>query len=174
MAVGVLANAVYLIHSSPGAKNPRMCERLYEYIPGSWAVRRSESGSMTKDLFNDWAAYFAKSMKGMGYGREFNNPLILLIDGHSSRWTYQGLKTLMDAGIFPFFIASHTSAWHQPNDVGLNICYKSRYCKAVKRWLLASPYSTFDRVSFNQCCANSLRNHYATHGSLSMCRMVVA
>ena len=96
-------------------------------------------------------------MRGMGYGKgQGLKPLILLIDGHSSRWTYQGLKTLMDAGIFPFFIASHTSAWAQPNDVGLNICYKSRYSKAVKRWLLANPYDTFDRVSFNQCCAEAI------------------
>ena len=156
LARGLLANAVYLIHSSPGAINPRMCERLYEHIPGSWAVRRSDSGSMTKDLFQDWAQYFVKSMRGMGYGKEFKKPLILLIDGHSSRWTYQGLKTLMDAGIFPFFIASHTSAWHQPNDVGLNISYKSRFAKAVKRWLLANPYDIFDRVSFNKCCAEAI------------------
>ena len=112
---------------------------------------------MTKELFKDWAAYFVKSMRGMGYGKgQGLKPLIILIDGHSSRWTYQGLKTLMDAGIFPFFIVSHTSAWHQPNDVGLNISYKSRFAKAVKRWLLAFPYSTFDRVSFNKCCVEAI------------------
>ena len=152
LSFGILADSVFLIHSSPGVSKPRMCARLYEYIPAQWSVRRTETGSMTRDLFEDWVAFFIRSMDKTGYGRKHDNPLILLLDGHTSRWTYEGLKALIDAGIYPFFIASHTSAWHQPNDCGLNALYKSKFNAAVRRWRLANPYSVFDRVCFNKCC----------------------
>lgn len=110
---------------------------------------------MTRDLFEDWATWFVVQVGRIGFGKQFANPLILLLDGHTSRWTYKGLKTLIDAGVFPFFIGSHTSAWHQPNDNGLNASYKSEFRKAVKRWRLANPYGVFDRVAFNKCAVEA-------------------
>ena len=104
-----------------------------------------------------WSKYFAKQMAASGYGKQFNNPLILLIDGHSSRWTYPGLKTLIDAGIYPFFIGSHTSAWAQPNDVGLNMSWKSKFKAAVKQWRLNNPFSPFDRIAYNKCCVAAIQ-----------------
>ena len=114
MAIGILLNAIMLIHSCPGVMNPRMASHLYEHVPDEWSVKRTSSGSMTKMTFEDWAKYFTRSMEQSGYGKK-HGPIILLIDGHSSRWTYDGLNTLIEAGIYPFFIGSHTSAWHQPN-----------------------------------------------------------
>ena len=129
---------------------------LYSHIPAGWSVRGSESGSMTRELFEDWETYFVSSMDRIGYGKRHSCPLILLIDGHSSRWTHHGPKTLIDAGIFPFFIASHTSAWTQPNDCGLNAMYKAQFRAAVKRWRLTFPYSVFDRIAFNKCCVEAI------------------
>ena len=91
-----------------------------------------------------------------GYGKRHGHPLIILLDGHTSRWSYKGLNTLITAGIFPFFIGSHTSAWHQPNDCGINALYKAEYGKAVQVWRGCYPYMTFDRVTFNWCCTRAI------------------
>ena len=61
------------------------------------------------------------------------------------------------AGIYPFFIASHTSAWAQPNDCGLNALYKSKYFVAVKAWRRANPFSVYDRIAFNECAAEAIQ-----------------
>lgn len=147
-----------LIHSAPGAKKgstSRMISSLYEHLPGDWAVKRTDSGSMNRETFLDWAKYFVKVMEEDGYGKCHGHPMVLLLDGHTSRWDYVALRYLIDHGFFPFFIASHTSAWHQPNDCGLNATYKAKYKAAVKQWRLKNPYATFDRVAFNQCCVQA-------------------
>ena len=100
--------------------------------------------------------FFAKSVDKDGYGKRHNNPLILLIDGHTSRWSYKGLMTLIEGGIYPYFIGSHTSAWAQPNDCGVNALYKAEYGKAVQTWRANRPFMPFDRVSFNWCCSRAM------------------
>ena len=57
MATGIVLPGLSLIHSSPGSKAelPRMLEKLYDNIPMEWHVRRTKSGSMTRELFQDWA-----------------------------------------------------------------------------------------------------------------------
>ena len=147
-----------IIHSAPGTKGqPKMISTLYENIPGDWKVTRTASGSMTRETFVDWAKYFVKIMKEDGYGSVHNHPMVLLLDGHTSRWDYEGLMYLISNGFYPFFIASHTSAWHQPNDCGLNAAYKARFKAAVKQWRLSNPYGTMDRVVFNMCCVKATR-----------------
>jgi hypothetical protein len=47
-------------------------------------------------------------------------PVLLLLNGHRSRWSVPALQKLMANNSFPFFITSHTSIWAQPNDVGVN------------------------------------------------------
>ena len=100
--------------------------------------------------------YFVQIAEEEGYGKEQNNPLILLLDAHTSRWSYKGLTTLIDSGIYPYFIGSHTSAWHQPNDNGFNGMWKAEYGKAVQRWRGAHPLMPYDRIAFNWCCAGAL------------------
>lgn len=97
-----------------------------------------------------------KSCDKEGYGKRHGHPLIILLDGHTSRWSYKGLMTLIAAGIFPFFIGSHTSAWDQPNDCGINALYKAEYGKAVQVWRSAHPFMTYDRVAFNWCCNRAI------------------
>ena len=115
IASGVIAKALQVIHSCPGVENPRMNSELLTHLPSHWSCRRTSSGSQTRKTFEDWCAYFVRTMEEDGYGKRHNHPMILLIDGHTSRWTYNGLNTLIAAGFFPFFIGSHTSAWAQPN-----------------------------------------------------------
>ena len=100
--------------------------------------------------------FFVNSIERLGMGKRHGYPLILLLDGHTSRWSYKGLMTLINAGVYPYFIGSHTSAWHQPNDCGLNGMYKAEYGKAVQRWRVSHPFMPFDRVTFNKCCAEAV------------------
>ena len=55
MAIGKLFPAISIIHSAPGSKTARMRSDLYENVPGFWHVRRTPTGSMTRELFQDWA-----------------------------------------------------------------------------------------------------------------------
>jgi hypothetical protein len=77
-------------------------------------VASTFSGSMTQEVFYLYAQHFIESL-APGSG-----PVILLLDGHASRWTVQALRLLMENDVYPFFIASHTSIWGQPNDCGIN------------------------------------------------------
>ena len=58
MGNGTLMRWVSLIHSAPGSKKAKMREDLYENIPVEWHVRRTVSGSMTRELFQDWAVSY--------------------------------------------------------------------------------------------------------------------
>ena len=69
---------------------------------------------------------------------------------HTCRWTYKGLRFLNDNYIFPFCIASHTSAWWQPNDNGLNAKFHAKFGKAKKAWRIAHPFTDFDRAAYNR------------------------
>lgn len=67
------------------------------------------------------------------------------------RWTHAGLKWLNDHFIFPFCIGSHTSAWAQANDCGINAKFKAEYGRAKKDWRILHPFSLFDRQAYNKC-----------------------
>ena len=57
MATGTVFPGVSIIHSAPGAKSalPRMKKKLYNHLPKAWHARRTKTGSMTRELFQDWA-----------------------------------------------------------------------------------------------------------------------
>jgi len=65
------------------------------------------------------------------------NPVILFLDGHSSRWNVAALRYLMLNNVYPFFLASHTTIWSQPNDNGtimrLHSCIEDATIKK-RRW----------------------------------------
>lgn len=74
----------------------------------------ANSGSMTQETFFECAKHFVSSLP------ENSGPVILLLDGHASRWNSAALDCLMKNEVHCFFLASHTSIWSQPNDVGVN------------------------------------------------------
>jgi hypothetical protein len=78
-------------------------------------VLTTRNGSMTQETFDDYAIHLVDSLPGE------HGPKILFLDGHGSRWKRQTLLFLMKNKIFPFFFASHTSIWAQPNDGGPNL-----------------------------------------------------
>ena len=80
-------------------------------------VTSTSSGSMTQETFYFYCEHFVASLE--------NNhlPVLLLLDGHGSHLSVPALEYLMRNDVFPFFIASHTSIWAQPNDAGVNKWY---------------------------------------------------
>jgi hypothetical protein len=94
---------------------PELANRFKENIDHPEVVVSStHSGSMTQEMFYLFAEHFIKSLP------KESGPIILLLDGHGSRWSVPALQLLMANKIYPFFIASHTSIWAQPNDAGVN------------------------------------------------------
>jgi hypothetical protein len=77
-------------------------------------VQSTKSGSMTQEIFFIYAELFVDSLN------KDHKPVILFLDGHASQWNAQALRLLMENNVWPFFLASHTSIWSQPNDCGVN------------------------------------------------------
>jgi hypothetical protein len=108
-------------------------------------VLGSENGSMQKYLFMQSMKNFIENLpKNQGKGQyEDDNgvikekePVILFLDGHSSRWCLPALKYLQENGVHLFFFPSHTSIITQPNDNGVNASLHSWTAKSTRqlRW----------------------------------------
>jgi hypothetical protein len=80
-------------------------------------VATTHSGSMTQEVFYHYVKHFIAALPAN------HGPVILTLDGHGSRWSVHALQTLIANQVYPFFFASHTSIWAQPNDVGVNKRY---------------------------------------------------
>ena len=100
--------------------------------PSGIGVAVTTSGSMTKDRFPAFYAHFVKHLPGgQGKGGE---PVILVFDGHSSRWNLDGLQFLREHNVHCLCIPGHTSIWAQPNDCGPNSSFKSMLGEAIAEW----------------------------------------
>ena len=100
--------------------------------PSGIGVAVTTSGSMTKDRFPAFCAHFVKHLPaGQGKGGE---PVILVFDGHSSRWNLDGLQFLREHNVHCLCIPGHTSIWAQPNDCGPNSSFKSMLGEAIAEW----------------------------------------
>ena len=71
-------------------------------------------GSMTQEVFYYYVEHLIALLP------KDHEPIILLLDGHGSRWSVPALRKLMANKVYPLFIASHTSIWAQPNNAGVN------------------------------------------------------
>ena len=145
---GTISNACGIIHSG-GNKNSQVPVHM-QGLNREWFQATTPNGSMTKVAFVEWCKYIVEYFSGQGRCR-VDDPIILLIDGHASRWTHEGLKHLNDNCIYPFCIASHTSAWAQANDCGINAKDKKYYGKEKKLWRVSHPFMPFTVKEFNIC-----------------------
>ena len=149
-SVGVLTRAngemmpPLIIHS--GKRN---WKSFFVGLPtkSNWMSGVSENGSMTKVLFSKFCKDFTRILPDeFGVGKL---PAILVVDGHSSRWTYEGLKHLRDRNVWPFCLASHTTKWSQPNDCGVNASLKAAYAKVLGAWRIVNVGMRVTRFDFN-------------------------
>lgn len=99
-------------------------------------VATTHSGSMTQEVFYKFAEHFVNSLP------ENHGPVLLLLDGHGSRWSLQALQLLLSNQVYVFVIASHTSIWAQPNDCGLNLRFHrciEKICQRRRRQQQGAP-----------------------------------
>ena len=90
------------------------------------------NGSMTKDRFPAFCKHFVDNLPhGQGKGGE---PVLLIFDGHASRWNYKGLLYLLQNNVFCLCLPGHTSIWSQPNDGGCNASFKTVLGRGISKW----------------------------------------
>jgi hypothetical protein len=75
-------------------------------------VIAQKSGSMTREAFPIWCRHFVEQLPA-GQGGPTGERVFLFLDGHTSRWSYEGLKYLEDNHVIVFCLPSHTSIWSQ-------------------------------------------------------------
>ena len=134
-------------HSNPASKAKSGSPKISRsYLKGLWvdtgaggfvnttgiSVFVTKSGSMTKDRFPAFCHHFVQHLpEGQGKGGE---PVVLVFDGHASRWNYSGLQYLMKNNVFCLCLPGHTSVWAQPNDGGPNASFKSTLADKISAW----------------------------------------
>jgi hypothetical protein len=123
---------------SPSPQHRRFLQNLWEIEDGKRVnptgteVFVTKSGSMTKDRFPAFCSHFVKNLpEGQGKG---GLPVILIFDGHASRWNFTGLKLLLENNVYCLCLPGHTSIWSQPNDGGANASWKSTIGDAISAW----------------------------------------
>ena len=112
------APAPVIIHAPSTMDKEKVTEKMTRNIydssgssPDGFLVLSEQSGSMSVRTFFLWCHHFVSQLpSGQGSG---GDPIVLYIDGHNSRWSYEGLKYLRDNNVIAFCLPSHTSIWAQ-------------------------------------------------------------
>ena len=73
-------------------------------------------------------------MKSERKGTSGNVKTALFLDGHKSRWIYEGLSHLHKNNAIAICLPSHTSIITQPNDNGINVKFHEEMGAAMKPW----------------------------------------
>ena len=80
----------------------------------SCQVLCTPNGSMTRKAFPYWCRHYVASLpKGQSGTRTDAEYQLLFLDGHSSRWSIEGLSILKEANVLAICLPSHTSIWSQ-------------------------------------------------------------
>tara|TARA_B110000211_G_scaffold17233_1_gene17996 strand:- start:254 stop:1345 length:1092 start_codon:yes stop_codon:yes gene_type:complete len=109
---------------------------------------------MELDVFNAYCHDFVKFLPAdQGTG---GLPHVLTMDGHSSRWTYEGLSFLLSNNVFPFVFASKTSLWAQPNDNGINSSVETCFNAHMDKWRKANVHLPYTRACVNSCFVGAI------------------
>ena len=73
-------------------------------------------------------------MKSARKGMRDDVKTVLFLDGHNSRWTYEGLSHLQKNNAIVICLPSLTSIIMQPNDNGVNAKFHEEMGAATKQW----------------------------------------
>ena len=74
--------------------------------PSGIKVVCDKSGSMTRWSFEVWCQHFVDQLPD-GLGKD-GASVLLFLDGHTSRWSYLGLKLLRENNVIAICLPSHT------------------------------------------------------------------
>ena len=109
----------------------RMNKNIVENLPDEYPLHVTRKGSQDKLGFEKWCRHFVKSARD---GMPTDIKTVLYLDGHNSRWTYDGLTHLHDNNVLVICLPSHTSIITQPNDNGINSKFHDEMGIATKTW----------------------------------------
>ena len=103
----------------------------------------SLSGWMDQELFREWfSEHFLKHAVS-------SRPLLLLLDGHSSHYTLDLVKTAAEEDVIIFCLPPHTTADSQPLDTS---CFKpltTHWVDVCHRYLFANPSRVITKFHFS-------------------------
>ncbi len=126
-------------------------------VPGT-LYGLSGNGWMTRDLFNEW------------FQRHFllyapsTRPLLLLLDGHSSHYCPETIRTAAASQIIIFALPPHTTHLTQPLDKSAFACLKKSWRKVCHEFIVSNPGRVVTRYEFSMlfshawCESMTIRN----------------
>lgn len=97
---------------------------------------------MTREIFIKYVHFFMKSIPA-------RRPVVLVVDGHTSRFDYDSLQLLESNNIYCFCIPSHTSQFMQPNDVSLSGIWQKNCVDMYNDWRLKNPVELIEKKVSN-------------------------
>ena len=113
----------------------RMNGNVVEGLDDDFGLHLTKSGSQDKIGFERWCRLFVQTARK---DKPEHRKTFLFLDGHNSRWTYEGLTHLHDNNVVVICLPSHTSIITQPNDSGINAKFHAHSGDAVQRHCPAS------------------------------------
>ncbi|XP_065894490.1 mucin-3B-like isoform X1 [Dysidea avara] len=103
----------------------------------------SPSGWMDQELFREWfSEHFLKHAVS-------SRPLLLLLDGHSSHYTLDLVKTAAEEDVIIFCLPPHTTADSQPLDTSCFKPLKTHWVDVCRRYLFANPSRVITKFHFS-------------------------
>ena len=111
-------------------------------MPGA-SYGLSSKGWIDGELFKDWfIGHFLSYVSSC-------RPLLLILDGHSSHFCPEVIRTAAAEGIIMFVLPPHTTHLSQPLDKGAFALLKIEWRKAVENFISKNPGRNVTRYEFS-------------------------
>ena len=129
-------------------------------IPGT-LYGMSDSGWMDGELFANWfSTHFLKHAVS-------SRPLLLLLDGHSSHYTLEVVKTAAEHEVIVFCLPPHTTADSQPLDTSCFGPLKTYWSEACRQYLLSNPGRVITKFQFSKLFSEAWSKGMTIHNIVS-------
>lgn len=115
----------------------RMQQHFLNNAPNGSIAACNESGWMTAGTFIQWLEHFIKNVRPSD-----ENPILLLMDNHSSHVTLQAVNLCRGHNITILGFPPHTSHRMQPLDVAFYGPFKTAYSRACNDFMMEHPGQT--------------------------------
>ena len=102
----------------------------------------SDTGWINAPLFSKWFDHFLMHAVP---GR----PLLLLLDGHSTRYSPDIIAKAMEQNVIIFTLPPHSSQDTKPLDVGVFGPLKHHWSRECHEWMAKNPHKIMSKVHFN-------------------------
>lgn len=136
---------VMFCHSMGGAsfpafvimQSPKENNEIRDLLKIGLPLATNSSGWMTEPMFALWCLFFSCQLSQYKFNNRIgpNEPVLLILDGHTSRSNVLGLEILKQSRVEVITLMSHTSHVSQMFDVQLASSVKLEFSKSYKGYL---------------------------------------